>query len=32
VLLVTNDNALAGEAARLGAHALPPTDLIPFLG
>ena len=32
VLLVTNDNSLAGEAARLGARALAPTDLIPFLG
>jgi hypothetical protein len=32
VLLVTNDGALAGEAARLGALPLPPTDLMPFLG
>jgi hypothetical protein len=32
VLLVTNDSALAGDAVRLGAMALPPVDLIPFIG
>ena len=32
VLLVTNDNELAGTAARLGAQPLSPADLIPFLG
>ena len=32
VLLVTNDNELAGEARRLGARTLSPMDLVPFLG
>lgn len=32
IMLVTNDNALASEAARLGALPLAPADLIPFLG